>query len=157
MEIEFSLPERRYDLAGSLLVDAIQSETPGESARDATMRVAHERGAALGSEVRDARRLRRPGPERTLSVAEDVLANHGFEPYRQEPTAVALRNCPFHSLAERAPDLVCEMNRSFLDGMLRGMGNESVEAVLACKPGDCCVTLRAPGAKAEATTRDERE
>lgn len=152
VEIEISLPERRYDLAGTLLVDAIQSEAPGESARDATLRVARERGVAMGSEVRNERRLRRPGPERTLAAAENVLGRHGFEPYREEPSVVALRNCPFHSLAKRAPELVCEMNRSFLEGVIRGMGNQSVEAVLSCKPGDCCVTLRAPGASPSAAS-----
>ena len=146
VEIEVSVPERRYDLMGSLLVDAVLEAEPGEPAQEAALRVAREKGNVFGSKIRTSRSLRKPGPERTLAVAEDVLADNGFEPYREERTVVALRNCPFHSLARRAPDLVCALNRSFLDGVLRGMGNESVEAVLACKPGDCCVTLRAPGA-----------
>jgi hypothetical protein len=36
------------------------------------------------------------------------------------------------------------MNQAFIDGLLRGLGNETVEAALECTPGDCCVTLRAP-------------
>lgn len=144
VEIEVSIPERRYDLVGSLLVEAVQAERPDESTRDAALRVARQRGAELGERVRSEMALRRPGPERTLAVAEEVLSREGFEPYRDEPGLVALRNCPFHSLAQRAPDLVCAMNRSFLEGVLRGMGNKSVEAVPERKPGDCCVTLRAP-------------
>lgn len=146
IEVAISLPERRYDLAGRLLLEAIQAEGPGESARETALRVAGKHGSELGEEVRRTRGLRRrSGAERTLAVAESVLEDHGFEPYRDQPEVVALRNCPFHSLATIAPDLVCEMNRSFIDGMLRGMGNENVQAVLACKPGDCCVSLRAPG------------
>lgn len=144
VHVEVSIPDRRYELVGELLVDAIRSEAAGEKARDTASRVASERGHALGEEIERSRRLRRPGAKRTLGAAEDVLREHGYEPYRDENDVVALRNCPFHSLARRAPDLVCEMNRAFLDGMLRGMGNENVDAVLTCKPGDCCVTLRAP-------------
>lgn len=142
IQIELSIPERHYDLAGSLLVDAIQTQEPGESARRAAFRVARERGRSTGEQQRKSRRLRRAGAERALSVAGEILEEHGFEPYRDEPGGLALRNCPFHTLAQAAPDLVCEMNQAFIDGMLRGLGNDTVEAVLACKPGDCCVTLR---------------
>lgn len=144
VQLEVSVPDRRYELAGRMLVEAITSATPGELAKDASLRVAEERGRELGEEVRRSRRLRRPGPERALATLEDYLVELGYEPYRDEHDVVALRNCPFHSLAKLAPDLVCDMNRAFLDGMLRGMGNDTVDAVLACKPGDCCVTLRAP-------------
>jgi predicted ArsR family transcriptional regulator len=146
IQIEVMIPDRRYELAGRLLVEAITSEGPGEPARDTALRVAAERGHELGAGIRRERRLRVPGPERTLSVMEDVLRDYGFEPYRDDRRVVALRNCPFHALARFAPDLVCEMNRAFLDGVLRGIGNDTVDSVLACKPGDCCVTLRAPGA-----------
>ena len=36
------------------------------------------------------------------------------------------------------------VNQALLDGMLRGMGNGTVEAALTCVPGECCVTLRQP-------------
>lgn len=146
LQIEVTIPDRRYDLAGRLLVEAIQSEKPGELARENLMRVAAEKGRELGEDIRRTTGLRRPGPERTLAVLEDVLRDYGFEPYRDDRRVVALRNCPFHALARLAPDVVCEMNRAFLEGALRGMGNGNVDSVLACKPGDCCVTLRAPGA-----------
>jgi predicted ArsR family transcriptional regulator len=144
VEIEISIPDRRYELAGQLLVEGIRSEAPGELAREATLRVAADRGREIGEDLRKSRRLRRPGSERTLAILQDYLSEFGFEPYRDDDSVVALRNCPFHALAKLAPDLVCEMNRALLDGVLRGMGNDNVEAVLACKPGDCCVTLRGP-------------
>lgn len=145
VEVSVSIPDRHYDLAGSLLVEAIRKESSEETAQDAALRVSAERGRDVGERVRRERGLGRPGPERTLSTAEVLLDRYGYEPYRPARTTVALRNCPFHALADQAPELVCAMNRSFIDGVLRGLGNDSVEAVLECKPGDCCVTLRAPG------------
>ena len=144
LHVEVSLPGRRYDLAGQLLLNALKTQAPGETPAASAQRAAREKGHALGEEVRRDRKLRPPGPERTLGVAEDVLEDFGFEPYRDEADVVALRNCPFHNLAQEAPELMCGMNQAFIDGFLRGLGNDTVESVLACKPGDCCVTLRAP-------------
>ncbi len=144
VQIEVSIPARCYNLAGELLLEAVRSEEPGETARSAALRVARERGHAMGETVRRERRLRRLGAERALAVARDVLEQHGFEPYSEHPGNLALRNCPFHALAQQAPELMCHINQAFIDGLLRGLGNKTVDAVLACKPGDCCVSLRAP-------------
>jgi predicted ArsR family transcriptional regulator len=143
-EMQVSIPERRYDLVGSILLDAIRTETPEEPARERALAAAAEAGRQLGEEVRRERRLRPPGPERTLAVAEDVLSEHGFEPVR-DGNEVRLRNCPFHTLARQAPDLVCGLNQSFIAGLVRGLGNETVEAALEPDPGRCCVVLRSPG------------
>jgi predicted ArsR family transcriptional regulator len=142
LELVASIPERRYDLAGQILVDAAETQTQGESPRDAARRVAREAGLGLGEETSRTRGVRRPGPERTLSVTADVLRGHGFEPYEEEEGVVALRNCPFHALAQRSPQLVCGLNQAFIDGILRGLGNQTVEAVLDPFPGRCCVKLR---------------
>ena len=144
VELDVTIPERRYDLAGALLVEAVANEEPGERAQDAALRVARKHGLALGEDVRKAKKLRPIGPERTLAAARDVLEDNGYEPYRQSGGVLALRNCPFHSLAQQSRDLICGMNQAFIDGLLRGLGNDGVEAVLECQPGDCCVTLRAP-------------
>jgi predicted ArsR family transcriptional regulator len=144
LRVEVSLPQRHYDLAGRLLLSALKEQAPGEKPAKAARRTAREKGLEVGDEVRRARSLRPPGPERTLAVARDVLEDLGFEPYADNRNEVTLRNCPFHDLAKEAPDLMCDMNQAFIDGLLRGLGNKSVESVLTCKPGDCCVTLRAP-------------
>jgi len=144
LRVEVSLPGRRYDLAGQLLLNALKSQMPKETPAASARRAAREKGHELGDEVRHERKLRPPGPERTLAVAQEVLEDLGFEPYRDDADVVALRNCPFHTLAQEAPELMCDMNQAFIDGFLRGLGNDTVESVLACKPGDCCVTLRAP-------------
>jgi predicted ArsR family transcriptional regulator len=112
-------------------------------AREVAKQIAHDKGRATGEEVKAELRLRPPGAERALSVAEETLSNYGFEPYRDDDGTVSLRNCPFHRLSRQAPELVCGLNRDFIDGMLRGLGNESVEAALEPTPGECCVKLRA--------------
>jgi predicted ArsR family transcriptional regulator len=144
LEVDVSIPERRYDLVGHLLLRAIQSETTEEPALATAVRVAREAGLDIGQRARRDRRLGRVGAERALTAAAELLDEHGFEPRRPDPQQVALANCPFHSLAQEAPELVCQMNQAFVDGLLRGLGNDTVEAALQCTPGDCCVTLRAP-------------
>lgn len=143
-ELRLSIPERRYDLVGQILVDAMESRSAEESASDAARRVAWQSGRELTREVRRIRRLHPAGAERALSVAAEILRDQGFEPYQGAQRELALRNCPFHALAQRAPELVCGLNQAFIDGLLRGLGNETVEAALEPQPGQCCVKLRAP-------------
>jgi predicted ArsR family transcriptional regulator len=145
-EAEFgvSLPHRGYDVVGTILVDAITQSDKGVSAKQAARSIAFERGRALGEQVRNSSKLRRPGSERALSVAEEVLEENGYEPYRDDSGSIRLRNCPFHELSRRSPELVCGLNREFIDGLLRGLGNESVTAELDPQPGQCCVRLHAP-------------
>jgi predicted ArsR family transcriptional regulator len=92
--------------------------------------------------VRQEKRLRHPGAERALTTAAGLLEEHGFEPYRPGSDSVALRNCPFRELAQEAPEIMCRMNQAFVEGLLRGLGNDTVRAVRESAPGNCCVTLR---------------
>jgi predicted ArsR family transcriptional regulator len=142
LEVDVSIPERRYDIVGEIMVAAL-SEDSTEPPREVARRIAYDRGHSLGEEVKAELRLRPPGSERVLAVAEKTLASYGYEPYRIDDQTISLRNCPFHNLSRRAPDLVCGLNREFIDGLLRGLGNESVEAALEPTPGECCVKLRA--------------
>jgi predicted ArsR family transcriptional regulator len=142
LEVDVSLPERRYDIVGEIMVAALD-QASGEPPREVAKRIAFQKGRAIGDEIRDEMRLRPPGSERTLSIAEQTLSEYGFEPYREGADTISLRNCPFHTLARQAPELVCGLNREFIDGMLRGLGNDSVEAALLPTPGQCCVKLRA--------------
>lgn len=144
LEVEASIPERHYDLAGRLLVGAITGHAPGEPASGAAVRLAREHGAELGARLRATRRLGRPGPERTLTTAMEVLEGQGYEPRRDGRRAVTLANCPFHALARQAPELICGMNQALVDGLLRGLGNQGVQAVLVPTEGACCVELRPP-------------
>lgn len=140
--VSVSVPERRLDLLGEVLVDAVAGEAESGNARAAALGRARERGVELGSAEREARRIGRTGPERAVHLATGVLERVGYEPYRTDDGSVRLRNCPFHPLADRQRELVCGMNRELVEGVLRGLGNESVTALLAPRPGECCVEVR---------------
>lgn len=142
IDIRVTIPERRHEVLADILMDAVLTEGEGESARQAAVRVASRRGEEIGAAERARTKPGRLGAERALTLLEGLLARHGFEPGRESPTCVRLRNCPFHPLAARAPDLVCGVNRAFLDGMLNGLEAAKVEAVLVPRAGECCVELR---------------
>ena len=129
------------ELLAELLLDAVLQERSDESAAASALRVARDRGEDVGAEERDTARLGRLGAERALTIAEAVLARHGFEPDREGPISLRLRNCPFHPLAAKAPELVCGINHAYLTGFLAGLGALTVGAALVPTPGECCVRL----------------
>lgn len=138
-DIEVSLPERRYDLMGALLTDSIAGGTTQEA--EHAQSVAYSAGLELGREVRRQERLRPPGAERAMSIAAQVLEQYGFEP-SQAGGEVSLTNCPFYALSQRNPELICALNHKFLEGIVRGLGNETLDVALMPAAGQCCVRLR---------------
>jgi predicted ArsR family transcriptional regulator len=141
--VEVSIPARRYQLLAEILIQAVVVEDQHGSARAASARVAHERGVIAARQVTERmRRGGRIGAERALTIAEEVLSGCGFEPYRVGLGCMRLRNCPFHPLASRMPEVVCELNHAFTSGVLAGLSAETVHAVLAPSAGECCVELR---------------
>jgi predicted ArsR family transcriptional regulator len=142
VDLHLSIPQREHALLAEILVDAV-AEAPSEGAPQAAQRVAAQHGSELGASERARLRPGRLGAERALTLACGLLERHGFEPVRAESTRVWLRNCPFEPLAARAPDLVCRINQAFVAGCLDGLGVSTAEAVLAPRPGACCVELRA--------------
>ncbi|CAN5738201.1 helix-turn-helix domain-containing protein [soil metagenome] len=145
MTIEISVPPRQYELAGRLLLDGVTNQPEGMSATESTNAAALAQGSELGKRASSVRGLRHPGPERTLAAAEEILGEQGFEPFRETQGVLALRNCPFHALAQQSPEVMCGMNRSFIEGIVRGLGNENVQVVLEPEDGHCCVKLCSPG------------
>jgi predicted ArsR family transcriptional regulator len=142
-EIRVSIPPRHHDVLADILLDAVLAETAGQSARRAAVHIARARGDEFGAVVRARLRPGRLGAERALTLAGQILEGHGFEPTRDSPTLLTLRNCPFHPLAAKAPDLVCGINHAYLEGLADGLGAAAIEAVLAPASGRCCVELRA--------------
>ncbi|HMG61827.1 MAG TPA: transcriptional regulator [Streptosporangiaceae bacterium] len=140
LDIRISIPPRQHDILAEILLGGVLGA--GDSARDSVLAVAARRGREAGAAERERVRPGRLGAERGLTLASGVLARHGFEPARETPTCVRLRNCPFHPLAERATDLVCGLNHAFLGGLVAGLEADAVQAVLDPRPGECCVELR---------------
>jgi predicted ArsR family transcriptional regulator len=142
-QIDVSVPRRRYDIAGRILAKAVarSSGRRARSARDVAIKVAHEEGKRLGEEHATPGRTT---THRALTRVEQTLSTVGYQP-ALEGSSVRLRNCPFHSLTEVAPRLVCEVNESFIDGVVEGLGSSDMVEADLCGPtdGDCCVVVRA--------------
>jgi predicted ArsR family transcriptional regulator len=130
--VSVSLPERRYDLAGRLLADAMaDADVSGEPPRAALERRARQRGRELGAAVSGE-----PAEQAVLRVLED----QGFEP-RLEDGVITLANCPFHALAQEHTELVCGMNLHLLDGVLESVPSSGLVARLQPALGRCCVRM----------------
>lgn len=140
--IAVCLPPREPELLAGILVEAVAGASDGESVQAVAARVARERGVSTGGAERDRLRPGRVGVERAMTIVSGLLERHGFEPDRSAG-GLRLRNCPFHPLAETAPELVCGLNHAFIGGMVEGLHAEAcLEAVLAPRPDACCVELR---------------
>ncbi len=141
-ELDFSVPERHYELASAVLARAVAD------ARGRAIPV----DEALELAARDFGRVIGAGLERADEPSGDelgrvvaILATAGYEPERRGKV-VTLRNCPFHALAEEHRHLVCGMNLDMVTGLLEGAEASHLTARLDPAPGRCCVTVLA-GAK----------
>jgi predicted ArsR family transcriptional regulator len=142
-ELRITIPAREPDLLADILVDALLAEDQNKTGREAAIQLARARGAELGAAESERARPGRLGAERALTLASGALDRHGFEPDRTSPTRLRLRNCPFHPLAGKAPQLICGINHAFLTGFLDALGASTIRAVLAPRAGECCVELAA--------------
>jgi predicted ArsR family transcriptional regulator len=130
LELEVSIPPRRYDLAAEILAEALEadsSDLPLESLAD----VAAEYGRQVGTRARA-----RNGGSRLLTALRVI----GYEPATAGDDVV-LRNCPFRHVAQARPEIICQMNLAFVAGVLAGTKSRSLQAVLSPSTGRCCVVL----------------
>jgi predicted ArsR family transcriptional regulator len=137
-EMRVSLPERRYDVAASIMADTLEAmsgEVPPGTLRAAAHRVGEDVGAA-------ARRAAGPHPSRAARRREllDALSGRGYEP-REVDGEIRFGNCPFHALVANHRDLVCGMNLALAEGVLDGLGDDAATARLDQQPGLCCVAI----------------
>ena len=127
-EVAVSLPPRDYHLAARLLADAAASDADGTTGR--ALIAAAER---LGREIAE---------ESGGAEIESLLRERGYEPFRDDDGVVRLRNCPFHAVAQRHPEVVCGMNLALLAGLVAGLDDAGLTATLEPGAGRCCVALR---------------
>jgi predicted ArsR family transcriptional regulator len=123
-----SLPRRRYDLVGHILADGVERAGQDGSLNDALRAAAVAAGTTIGSESAG-------------ETLVEVLSTHGYEP-RVADDVIVLANCPFDSLAQRHTELVCGLNRSFVQGVADGLGCSDREACLEPEHETCCVKVR---------------
>jgi predicted ArsR family transcriptional regulator len=143
-EVSASVPERHYDLAGSLLAAAVaEASETGSPIGDCLRVTARSAGRLIGTEARAATESATRGDDRRRIVL-DVLSRHGYEPDAAPDGEISLANCPFYRLAEQHRSLVCGMNLDFLTGVVEGLGpGDRLDARLAPEPGFCCVRIDA--------------
>lgn len=136
--VSVSLPERRYELAGEVLAEAIdRSLRAGAPLRDAVTEAAERRGRAL---VTAEAAAVEPADDEVARAAR-VLGSHGYEP-RATETGFDLANCPFDALAREHTELVCGLNHALVRGVLDELRCGHLDAVLEPEPGMCCVKAR---------------
>ena len=135
-DISVSLPGREYEIAGQLLAAAVAtSARTGGSPIDALHQEAKRQGhewaqAALAADERGT----------PIQLAEQVLAEHGYEP-REDDGRVILANCPFHTLSASHTEMVCGMNLALIQAVVDEVGPDDLDCRL--EPGEqrCCVVL----------------
>ena len=124
LQIELTLPPRRYDVAAAVLVNGLKrlglESGPGRTILAEAKQAGHELGSG-----------------RSLL---GILRELGYEPVRSDGEIV-LRNCPFHDLTQQARREVCNLNLSLLEGLVEGLPCD-MEARLTAFPGECCVRIR---------------
>lgn len=158
-EVAVSLPERHYDLAGSLLAKAVErSAYDGTPVVEALHAAAAERGARAAEATGQTERAAGPSAglgadsraEQGASRAEagalgavcTSLAGLGYEP-RLVAGEVVLANCPFHRLAREHTQLVCGMNLALVGAVADAAGD--LTARLDPADGRCCVVVAPRG------------
>ena len=139
--LRINIPEHQHHTLAEILLDAMITQHPGESPQQAALRLATHHGENLGHTEHTPPHPRHLSTEQALTLAHDVLTRHGYEPTRDNPTTLRLRNCPFHPLTTKAPEFICAINHAFLTGFLHSLPTTTVHAVLAPHPPECCVEL----------------
>jgi predicted ArsR family transcriptional regulator len=128
-----SLPTRDYVGAATIFAEAIERS----GAEAALYDTARAQGAAAGTALTQSTGLRQV----TLAELQRDLAERGYEPYQDE-SRLRLRNCPFHTVAQEFPVVVCGMNLALVEGLLTGAGLGRTHAArLDPQPGECCVAI----------------
>lgn len=124
-EVTVSFPPRNYSLLAGILATAADSSPSGEF-----------RAALTSAAQREGRALAHEGV-----ALVDALTAAGYEPTTDRNGDIVLHNCPFHSVVQEHTDLVCTLNRAFIQGVLDGNGHNPRRAELSPATGRCCVVI----------------
>jgi predicted ArsR family transcriptional regulator len=139
-QIEISLPERHYAVAGRLMAQAITAASSGGKLATALRDTARTYGGTLAERV--ATRVKpRSSRKAVVHAVQEVLAESGYEPHSAGGSMV-LTNCPFHALAQEHRSLMCGLNHDLLTGLVDDLPAARLSADLAPAEGRCCVLLR---------------
>jgi predicted ArsR family transcriptional regulator len=136
-EFEVSIPQRDYELVASVLADAVKQTPASDQASRNVISLARRRGRQA---ARSSGAPARPG-RIGIRTVERLLRDRGYEPQRDTGSRIELANCPFRAVAQESPEVVCSMNRAFIEGLVKESGAKGVQVKLDPAPGRCCVVL----------------
>ena len=139
VELDLSVPPRDYEFAARLLAQGIVCSP--DDAVAGSVNVARDEGERIGSLRRPAGR---PSPKRDRAAVVDTLTDMGYEPAPEAAGSLRLRNCPFRTVADVAPSLVCNMNCALVSGLVEGLGLDPARVTLDPAPPNCCLTVSVP-------------
>jgi predicted ArsR family transcriptional regulator len=127
-----------YALLATVLVDHLDSTDGGESARNA--------GRAWAHRLRPNPADRPDGMQDTASTVAALFTELGFQPAvtaNGGDTQITLHACPFWSLAEDHPGIVCAVHLGLLQGLVEQGGQTGIEARLTpfVRPRECQADL----------------
>jgi predicted ArsR family transcriptional regulator len=102
-----------YRLLATVLTGAVESPAAAE-------RAGHAWGRYL---VPRRLPLVRPDDAAAQATVTALLDEQGFAPESREGE-IRMHRCPFHDLAESAPEVVCAVHRGLIDGALEELGSD---------------------------------
>jgi predicted ArsR family transcriptional regulator len=141
MQVDVSVPERRYEFVARLLAGAVDRAATNRSSVADEL---HDGAVAAGQEIGNQARRdlgRRPRRDQLANIVSSVLAQTGYEPAADGRTTT-LGNCPFRAVSDEHTELICGMNLAFVEGVLRGVDASWLRAELVPDPGRrCCVRI----------------
>jgi predicted ArsR family transcriptional regulator len=131
-----------YRLLATVLAGTVARAAGGPAASE-------EAGRAWGHHlVRCPEPSGEVGEEEAIAQVVELLARRGFES-RAEGRRIEMRRCPFHDLAENAPEVVCAVHRGLISGALAELGRSLALWRLEVFPRpDLCVAHLAPAGRA---------
>ena len=137
------MPPRRYDVMGAILAAGVDSALAGADLVTALTRAAEAAGQDLvTADAADTGGAGGTGgiavQTGALAAVADVLRATGYEPRLDEQT-LWFANCPFDTLAQSHPQLVCGLSTSMVRGVVTGLGRPGIEVTTDPEPGRCCV------------------
>lgn len=132
VDLEISVPPRRYDLLGRILAEALHTAAASGDVNRSVTATARAVGQRLAAEAQRPRSRRRAWPH--------LLEPLGYEP-REGDEGIVFANCPFAALARAHPETVCAANAALVDGLLEGAGVDRVSVRPRPGAGGCCVVL----------------
>jgi len=124
-EFALSVPRRLYGVAGSVMAEAIDQAQSGASPKAALHEAATRAGHRLAAGATDL---------------EAALVREGFEP-RVDGGDTVLGTCPFHTLAQQHPGVVCDLNHALVCAMADEVGEASDRVQLDPGAGGCCLRI----------------